>query len=140
MNFIEELQYGNINPSEKRYKKATPYDKELSIFTANEDKLEEVLSLSLIHIQMCIRDRFPVAGLQLGSCNRLFVYVAAMLAYKRVKADNLPAAWAAGQGLLLNLLDFIMNIIDSGVQLFRKLIYSAVCFDQVVVHLQYKLI
>lgn len=44
MNFIEELYYGNINPSEKRYKKATPYDKELSIFTANEDKLEEVLS------------------------------------------------------------------------------------------------
>ena len=38
MNFIEELYYGNINPNEKRYKKATPYDKALSVFTANEDK------------------------------------------------------------------------------------------------------
>ena len=44
MNFIEELYYGNINPNEKRYKKATPYDKALSIFTANEDKLKEALS------------------------------------------------------------------------------------------------
>ena len=44
MNFIEELYYGNINPNEKLYKKATPYDKALSIFTANEDKLKEVLS------------------------------------------------------------------------------------------------
>ena len=44
MNFIEELYYGNINPNEKRYKKATPYDKALSIFTANEDKLKESLS------------------------------------------------------------------------------------------------
>ena len=44
MNFIEELYYGNINPNEKRYKKDTPYDKALSIFTANEDKLKEVLS------------------------------------------------------------------------------------------------
>ncbi len=44
MNFIEELYYGNINPNEKRYKKATPYDKALSIFTANENKLKEVLS------------------------------------------------------------------------------------------------
>ena len=44
MNFIEELYYGNINPNEKRYKKATPYDKALSIFIANEDKLKEALS------------------------------------------------------------------------------------------------
>lgn len=44
MNFIEELYYGNINPNEKRYKKATPYDKALSVFTANEDKLKEALS------------------------------------------------------------------------------------------------
>ena len=44
MNFIEELYYGNINPNEKSYKKATPYDKALSIFTANEDKLKEALS------------------------------------------------------------------------------------------------
>ena len=44
MNFIEELYYGNINPNEKRYKKATPYDKALSTFTANEDKLKEALS------------------------------------------------------------------------------------------------
>ncbi len=44
MNFIEELYYGNINPNEKRYKKATPYDKALSAFTANEDKLKEALS------------------------------------------------------------------------------------------------
>ena len=44
MNFIEELYYGNINPNEKRYKKATPYDKALSIFTANEDKLKEALT------------------------------------------------------------------------------------------------
>ena len=44
MNFIEELYYGNINPNEKRCKKATPYDKALSIFTANEDKLKEALS------------------------------------------------------------------------------------------------
>ena len=44
MNFIEELYYGNINPNEKRYKKATPYDKALSISTANEDKLKEALS------------------------------------------------------------------------------------------------
>ncbi len=44
MNFIEELYYGNINPNEKRYKKATPYDKALSIFTANENKLKEALS------------------------------------------------------------------------------------------------
>jgi len=44
MNFIEELYYGNINPNEKRYKKATPYDKALSIFTANEEKLKEALS------------------------------------------------------------------------------------------------
>ena len=44
MNFIEELYYGNINPNEKRYKKTTPYDKALSIFTANEDKLKEALS------------------------------------------------------------------------------------------------
>ena len=44
MNFIEELYYGNINPNEKRYKKATPYDKALSIFTTNEDKLKEALS------------------------------------------------------------------------------------------------
>ena len=44
MNFIEELYYGNINPHEKRYKKATPYDKALSIFTANEDKLTNALS------------------------------------------------------------------------------------------------
>ena len=44
MNFIEELYYGNINPNEKRCKKATPYDKALSIFIANEDKLKEELS------------------------------------------------------------------------------------------------
>ena len=44
MNFIEELYYGNINPNEKRCKKATPYDKALSIFIANEDKLKEALS------------------------------------------------------------------------------------------------
>ncbi|MEE0866752.1 MAG: hypothetical protein UIL37_00410 [Clostridia bacterium] len=44
MNFIEELYYGNINPNEKRYKKATPYDEALSVFTANEDKLKEALS------------------------------------------------------------------------------------------------
>ena len=44
MNFIEELYYGNINPNEKRYKKATPYDKALSTFTANEDKLKQALS------------------------------------------------------------------------------------------------
>ena len=44
MNFIEELYYGNINPNEKRYKKTTPYDKELIIFTANENKLREALS------------------------------------------------------------------------------------------------
>ena len=44
MNFIEELYYGNINPNEKRYKKDTPYDKALSIFTANEDKLTNALS------------------------------------------------------------------------------------------------
>ena len=44
MNFIEELYYGNINPNEKRYKEATPYDKALNIFTANEDKLKEALS------------------------------------------------------------------------------------------------
>ena len=44
MNFIEELYYGNINPNEKCYKKATPYDKALSILTANEDKLKETLS------------------------------------------------------------------------------------------------
>ena len=44
MNFIEELYYGNINPNEKRYKTATPYDKALNIFTAIEDKLKEALS------------------------------------------------------------------------------------------------
>ena len=44
MNFIEELYYENINPNEKRCKKATPYDKALSIFIANEDKLKEALS------------------------------------------------------------------------------------------------
>ena len=44
MNFIEELYYRNINPNEKRCKKATPYDKALSIFIANEDKLKEALS------------------------------------------------------------------------------------------------
>ena len=44
MDFIEELYYGNMNPNEKCYKNATPYDKALSIFTANEDKLKETLS------------------------------------------------------------------------------------------------
>ena len=44
MSFLDELYYGNINPNEKRYKKATPYDKALSVFTANEDKLKEALS------------------------------------------------------------------------------------------------
>ena len=44
MNFIEELYYRNINFNEKRCKKATPYDKALSIFIANEDKLKEALS------------------------------------------------------------------------------------------------
>ena len=44
MNFIEELYYGNINPNEKRYKEVTTYDKALSIFTANEDKLKGALS------------------------------------------------------------------------------------------------
>ena len=44
MSFIEELYYGNINPNEKRCKKATPYDKALNIFTAIEDKLKEALS------------------------------------------------------------------------------------------------
>ena len=44
MNFIEELYYGNINPNEKCYKKATQYDKALNVFTANEDKLKETLS------------------------------------------------------------------------------------------------
>ena len=38
------MYYGNINPNEKRCKKATPYDKTLSIFIANEDKLKEALS------------------------------------------------------------------------------------------------
>ena len=44
MNFIEELYYGNINPNEKRYKKATTHDKALSVFTTNEGKLKETLS------------------------------------------------------------------------------------------------
>ena len=44
MNFIEELYYGNINSNEKRYKKATPYDKALNTFTINEDKLKDALS------------------------------------------------------------------------------------------------
>ena len=50
MNFIEELYYGNINPNEKRYKKTTPYDKELIIFTANENKLREALSGELLKL------------------------------------------------------------------------------------------
>ena len=49
MNFIEELYYGNINPNEKRCKKATPYDKALSIFIANEDKLKEALKETTIN-------------------------------------------------------------------------------------------
>ena len=44
MNFIEELYYGNINPNEKHCKKANPYEKALSIFIGNEDKLKEALS------------------------------------------------------------------------------------------------
>ena len=53
MNFIEELYYGNINPNEKRYKKATPYDKALCPPSKNRHKKasknEMNRSISLIY-------------------------------------------------------------------------------------------
>ena len=43
MNFIEELYYGNLNPSEKRYDRDSHYAKALETFCKNEKILSEIL-------------------------------------------------------------------------------------------------
>ena len=43
MNFIEELYYGNLNPSEKRYDRDSQYAKALETFCKNEKILSEML-------------------------------------------------------------------------------------------------
>ena len=43
MNFIEELYYGNIKPSEKRYDRDSQYAKALDLFCKNEKILSETL-------------------------------------------------------------------------------------------------
>jgi hypothetical protein len=43
MNFIEELYYGNIKPSEKRYDRDSQYAKALELFCKNEKILSDTL-------------------------------------------------------------------------------------------------
>ena len=43
MNFIEELYYGNIKPSEKRYDRNSQYAKALDLFCKNEKILSDTL-------------------------------------------------------------------------------------------------
>ena len=44
MSFIEELNYGNINPNEKRYKSHKTYDKAVKTFSDIENKLSKELN------------------------------------------------------------------------------------------------
>lgn len=46
MNFIEELYYGNLNPSEKRYDRDSQYAKALETFCKNEKILSEMLKIT----------------------------------------------------------------------------------------------